>query len=61
MKIVDAIEVIEKVDGFNDETTAVGEAWKVIVKNLHECPECKRHIRTLEDVVVIMHDWVRKR
>jgi hypothetical protein len=50
MKIVDAIEVIEKVDG-----------WKVIVKNLHECPECKRHIRTLEDIVVIMHDWVRKR
>lgn len=61
MTIVDAIDIIDKVAGFDDKTTAVGKAWEVITKELHQCPECKRHIRVLEDIAVIVHDWAWKR
>lgn len=34
MKLEDAIKTIEKCSGFSDESTLVGEAWKLILEKL---------------------------
>jgi hypothetical protein len=38
MNIQDAIDVIESVSGFTDESTPVGEAWKEVLSYIYHHP-----------------------
>ena len=35
MNITDAIDIMESISGVTDESTPVGEAWNVILRNIH--------------------------
>jgi len=35
VNILDAIDVIESVSGFTDESTPVGEAWRVVISYIY--------------------------
>ena len=45
MNIQDAIDVIESVSGFTDESTPVGEAWKEVLSYLYRPPTQPREER----------------
>ena len=49
MKITDAISVIESAAGFHDETTPVGEAWSVVLKEIERLRKEVESLRLLED------------
>lgn len=50
MKLAEAIKTIEKVEGFDDPTTAVGEAWNFIV----DCLKANPALETAIDMGIVL-------